>query len=89
MRCSASLRPASVRMVCGRKLNKVVEQIRGPKGTEVRLTVIPAAAADSSERKIVTIIREEIKLEESAAQRRSSSSAISTSTANAPARLSV
>ena len=50
------------------KLNKVVEQIRGPKGTEVRLTVIPAAAADSSERKIVTIIREEIKLEESEAK---------------------
>lgn len=50
------------------KLNKVVEQIRGPKGTEVRLTIIPADAPDSSVRKIVTLIRDEIKLEDSAAK---------------------
>ena len=49
-------------------LNKIVEKIRGQKGTEVRLTIIPADSADSSNRKIVSLIREEIKLEESEAK---------------------
>lgn len=49
-------------------LNKIVEKIRGQKGTEVRLTVIPADSADSSTRKIVSLVREEIKLEESEAK---------------------
>lgn len=49
-------------------LNKIVEKIRGQKGTEVRLTVIPADSADSSNRKIVSLVREEIKLEESEAK---------------------
>jgi carboxyl-terminal processing protease len=52
------------------KLNKVVELIRGPKATEVRLTIIPADAPNSSERKIVSLIRDEIKLEDSAAKAR-------------------
>jgi len=52
------------------KLSKVVEQIRGPKGTEVRLTIIPADAPNSTVRKIVTLVRDEIKLEESAAKAR-------------------
>ena len=47
-------------------LNKVVQMIRGPKGTEVRLTVIPAD--DSSERRVITLIRDEIKLEDQAAK---------------------
>ena len=46
------------------KLNKVVELIRGAKGTEVRLTVVPVDAPDPSTRKIVTLIRDEIKLED-------------------------
>jgi len=50
------------------KLSKVVEQIRGPKGTEVRLTIIPADAPNSTVHKVVTLIRDEIKLEESAAK---------------------
>jgi len=50
------------------KLNKVVEQIRGPKGTEVRLTIIPADAPNSSVRKVITLVRDEIKLEDSAAK---------------------
>jgi carboxyl-terminal processing protease len=50
------------------KLNKVVELIRGAKGSEVRLTVIPADAADSSVRKQIAIIRDEIKLEDQAAK---------------------
>ncbi|HEY1173527.1 MAG TPA: carboxy terminal-processing peptidase [Verrucomicrobiae bacterium] len=49
-------------------LNKIVEKIRGTKGTEVRLTVIPADAADSSVRNVVSLIREEIKLEDQEAK---------------------
>ncbi len=40
----------------------MVEKIRGEKGTEVRLTVIPAS--DPSARKVVKLIRDEIKLED-------------------------
>lgn len=43
-------------------LNKAVRLIRGPKGTEVRLTIIPAGSPDSS-RQVVTLVRDEIKLE--------------------------
>jgi len=50
------------------KLSKVVELIRGPKDTEVRLTVIPADAADASVRKVVALIRKEIKLEDQEAK---------------------
>jgi carboxyl-terminal processing protease len=50
------------------KLNKVVEMIRGRKGTEVRLTIIPADAPDPSVRKVVSLIRDEIKLEDQEAK---------------------
>ena len=50
------------------KLNKVVDIIRGPKNTEVTLTIIPADAADSSVRKTVTLVRDEIKLEDQQAK---------------------
>jgi carboxyl-terminal processing protease len=53
--------------VIDEKLNKVVDQIRGAKGTKVRLQTIPEGA-DSSVRKVVTIIRDEIKLEDSEAK---------------------
>ena len=46
----------------------IVEKIRGTKGTEVRLTIIPADAADTSVRHIVSLIREEIKLEDQEAK---------------------
>ncbi|MBA4149848.1 MAG: carboxy terminal-processing peptidase [Verrucomicrobia bacterium] len=52
----------------GMKLNKVVEMIRGEKGTEVQLTIVPADAADTSTRKLVTIIRDEVKLEDQEAK---------------------
>ena len=48
-------------------LDKIVEMIRGPKGTQVTLTMIPVDAADSI-RKEVTLIRDEIKLDEQAAK---------------------
>jgi carboxyl-terminal processing protease len=42
-------------------LTKIVEMIRGPKGTEVRLVVQPAGA-DPSVRKTINLIRDEIPL---------------------------
>lgn len=56
--------------VVGWKLPKVVELIRGPKGTEVTLTIIPADAADPSERRTFTLVRDEIKLEDQEAKAR-------------------
>jgi carboxyl-terminal processing protease len=50
-------------------LNKAVQLIRGPKGTEVHLTLIPAGA-DASTRTVVTLVRDEIPLEEQAAKAR-------------------
>ena len=50
------------------KLNKVVELIRGAKGTEVRLTIVPVDAPDSTTRKVVSLIRDEIKLEDQEAK---------------------
>lgn len=55
--------------VIGMRLDKVVEHIRGPKGTEVRLTIIPADA-DSSTREVVTLFRDQIKLEDQEAKAR-------------------
>lgn len=49
------------------KLSKVVDQIRGPKGSKVRLQIIPAGA-DLSVRKVVSLIRDEVKLEDSEAK---------------------
>ena len=48
-------------------LNKAVQLIRGPKGTEVRLTIIPDGK-DSSSRKVVSLVRDEIPLDEQAAK---------------------
>ena len=47
-------------------LSKVVQLIRGAKGTEVRLTISPAE--DRAARRIVTLTRDEIKLEDSEAK---------------------
>ncbi|HZM02861.1 MAG TPA: carboxy terminal-processing peptidase [Candidatus Saccharimonadales bacterium] len=50
-------------------VEKIVDLIRGPKGTPVELTLIPADAPDSTREK-VTLIRDEIKLEEQFAKAR-------------------
>lgn len=50
------------------KLDKVVEKIRGKKGTIVRLMVIPAEATDPSKRKVVDIRRDEVKLKDAEAK---------------------
>jgi len=50
------------------KLDKVVEKIRGAKGTQVRLQVIPGNATDPSKRTVVEITRDQVKLKESEAK---------------------
>src|SRR6267154_2171242 len=50
------------------RLDKVVEMIRGKKGSKVRLLVIPGDAADPSKRKNVELVRDEIKLKDQEAR---------------------
>jgi carboxyl-terminal processing protease len=42
------------------ELSKIVQMIRGPKGTKVQLTIIPVD--DPNSRRVVTLVRDEIKL---------------------------
>lgn len=48
--------------VIGMKLRRIVDMIRGNKGTKVTLTVLPRDAADGSQTKQVHIVRDVIKL---------------------------
>src|SRR5947207_1826688 len=50
------------------RLDKVVEMIRGKKGTHVRLLAIPSDATDPSRRKNVELVRDEIKLKDQEAR---------------------
>src|SRR3989475_5835180 len=50
------------------RLDKVVEMIRGKKGTKVRLLAIPANASDPAQRKNVDLVRDEIKLKDQEAR---------------------
>ncbi len=54
--------------VVGWRIDEVVQLIRGKAGTKVKLELIPGKTEDLSERKFVTITREEVKLEEQAAK---------------------
>ncbi|MFP5440720.1 MAG: carboxy terminal-processing peptidase [Gammaproteobacteria bacterium] len=56
--------------VVGWRLDEVVNLIRGPKGSQVRLEIIPASSQDSSQTRVVTLTRDEVKLEEQAAQKK-------------------
>lgn len=56
--------------VIGWRLDEVVELIRGPKGSTVKLQVMPGKAAKTGERKTVTIVRNKVKLEEQSAQKK-------------------
>ena len=56
--------------VIGWRLDDVVDLIRGPKGSLVRLEVIPAGAKSEEERRTIVITRNEVKLEEQSAQKR-------------------
>ncbi|HUR58481.1 MAG TPA: carboxy terminal-processing peptidase [Opitutaceae bacterium] len=48
--------------IIGMKLRKIVDMIRGQKGTQVHLTVQPADATDASARRQVVITRDTVKL---------------------------
>lgn len=54
--------------VIGWRLDDVVDLIKGPKGTKVRLQVLPSESDDDASIKIVSIIRDKIKLEDRAAK---------------------
>ena len=54
--------------VIGWRLDDVVDLIKGPKGSKVRLQVLPGEAEDDASIKVVSIIREKIKLEDRAAK---------------------
>lgn len=49
--------------VIGMKLRKIVSQIRGDKGTRVKLTIQPAGAADPSIRKDIVLTRDVINID--------------------------
>src|SRR5881398_4054800 len=50
------------------RLDKVVEMIRGKKGSRVRLLVIPADASDPAQRKNIELVRDEINLKDQEAR---------------------
>lgn len=54
--------------VVGMRLDDVVSQIRGEKGTVVRLNVIPAEAVSESSATVVSITRDTVKLEDQSAK---------------------
>jgi carboxyl-terminal processing protease len=56
--------------VVGWRLDEVVDLVRGPKGSQVRLEIIPASATDTGATRIITITRDEVQLEEQAAQKK-------------------
>ena len=56
--------------VVGWRLDDVVDLIRGPKGTEVRLEVLPKTAVAGGETKIVALQRDKVALEEQAAKKK-------------------
>lgn len=54
--------------IIGWRLQDVVELIRGPKGTVVRLEIIPEKTVTEDMSETITLVRNKIKLEESAAK---------------------
>ena len=56
--------------VIGWRLDEVVNLIRGPKDSVVRLQVLPAKAGADAERRSIQIVRNKVRLEEQSAQKR-------------------
>ena len=56
--------------VIGWRIDDVVDLIRGPKGSKVRLEVIPSTSLSDSETKEIEIIRNVVKLEDQAAEKK-------------------
>jgi carboxyl-terminal processing protease len=54
--------------VIGWKLEDVVQRIRGPGGSVIRLRVLPAGAEPGSPQQIISLTRDKVKLEEQAAK---------------------
>lgn len=54
--------------VVGMRLDDVVQKIRGPKGSLVRLQILPAGSTDESTTRVISLVRDEIILEERAAK---------------------
>jgi len=55
--------------VVGWRLDEVVKLIKGPKGTEVRLQVLPAQTGVAGPPVVIAFVREKIKLEDQAAKK--------------------
>ncbi len=55
--------------VVGWRIGDVVALIRGPKGSVVRLQVLPKASGQDGPGKVITIVRDKIKLEEQRAKK--------------------
>lgn len=56
--------------VVGWRIDDVVALIRGKKGTQVRLDVLPAEAGTDAKPQQISIVRDKVKLEQQAAQKR-------------------
>ena len=56
--------------VLGWRLDEVVNMIRGPKGSLVRLQILPVDTADEHQTKEISIVRDTVKLEEQSAKKR-------------------
>ena len=56
--------------VVGWRIDDVVDLIRGPKGSKVRLEIIPSSALNDSETKEILIVRNVVKLEYQAAEKK-------------------
>ena len=56
--------------VVGWRLDDVVDLIRGPKGTVVRLKIISSDNADVSKTRVISITRDTVKLEEQSAKKK-------------------
>ena len=54
--------------IIGWRLSDVVDKIRGPKGSNVRLRILPAAMGANAVAKEITLVRDNIKLESQAAK---------------------
>ncbi|MCK6618310.1 MAG: carboxy terminal-processing peptidase [Cyclobacteriaceae bacterium] len=56
--------------VIGWRIDDVVKLIKGPKGTKVRLTILPAETGVTGPSVVVTLIRDKIKLEDLTAKKK-------------------
>jgi carboxyl-terminal processing protease len=56
--------------IIGMRLDEVVQLIRGPKGSVVRLQVIPVSAKTDDEVTVIKIVRDKVKLEEQSAKKK-------------------